>query len=49
MYKVRCKGIEEGAKAEEFQVESPDDPDVASCKFVLEVITFNSSNTFPVH
>ena len=36
-YKLRCKAVEEGAKASEFIIESPEDPDDAVCTFKLEV------------
>eukprot|EP00092_Neocalanus_flemingeri_P032028 GFUD01034810.1.p1 GENE.GFUD01034810.1~~GFUD01034810.1.p1 ORF type:complete len:905 (+),score=215.05 GFUD01034810.1:108-2822(+) len=37
-YKIRCKGVEEGAKAEEFFIPSPEDPETTSCKWELEDI-----------
>jgi len=35
-YKIRCKGVEEGAKAEEYIIKSPEDPDTTLCKHQLK-------------
>ena len=39
-YKIRCKGVEEGAKAEEYIIKSPEDPDTTLCKHQLKVVVF---------
>ena len=39
-YKIRCKGVEEGAKAEEYIIKSPEDPDTTLCKHQLKVVIF---------
>ena len=39
-YKIRCKGVEEGAKAEEYIIKSPEDPDITLCKHQLKVVIF---------
>ena len=39
-YKIRCKGVEEGAKAEEYIIKSPEDPDATVCKHQMKVAVF---------